>query len=111
MSVVPTGFAGSAAGTAAAHAAGQQTTQAESAATESRRATSAQRAEQAGGVAHPEDESQVFERDADGRRPWESPTKPAEKSPVADDQQAVEDNPPRGRDPSGQTGQYLDLCG
>lgn len=62
------------------------------------------KAEAAAGVGEPDGEDhQTGQRDGDGRRPWQQqPVSGAEVEALA---------PPRSKDPSGQSGNLLDLTG
>jgi hypothetical protein len=72
-------------------------------ATRQRKVESVERAEKAEGIGETDgSEHQSEERDADGRRPWERMGKPAQK-----DQEKKE----HVKDPSGQSGNLLDLSG
>ncbi len=70
---------------------------------EERRVYYGDKAEAAAGVGAPDGEDhQTDDRGADGRRPWEMPLPSQERQPRTDR---------RSQDPSGQTGQLLDLTG
>lgn len=82
-------------------------------ATHSRQAQSAERADNAAGIAATDgEEHQPQERDADGRRMWEeppgTPTHPAATIPGETDAAAPA---PPSRDASGERGLQLDLSG
>jgi len=71
-----------------------------------RRVQAEQRAENAAGIGQADGEDhESSERDADGRRPWEIGGR--SKSPAA----PPGDAPPQAKDPTGQTGNLLDLTG
>ena len=71
------------------------------------RVQSDKKAEMAAGIGETDGKDhETAERDADGRRLWEF-RRPEAKSDAADD---VE-NPPPAKDPTGQSGNVLDLSG
>ncbi len=109
MSMGPLGMAGSVAGglPQAHNAATERTSQ--QASDQARQASSEQKAESASGVGETEQDEQASERDADGRRLWES---------AGDERQAGEgdgssptQDHPQSKDPSGTSGGNLDLSG
>ena len=109
MSVGSLGIVGSLAGSALVQkAADVDRTQRESA--DAARQTEAEtRAENAAGIDQTKEESQTSDRDADGRRLWE---RPAERKKDVPD--ASEETPPATRpatDPTGESGQRLDITG
>jgi hypothetical protein len=107
MSIGHMGLIGSVAGTPLAQAKGADSDKAKhDASTQQARTQAAERANDAAGIGRTEEDSQADDRDADGRRPWELPAK--ETAPDALPPDAA---PPRSKDPSGQAGQQLDLCG
>lgn len=66
-----------------------------------------QKAELAAGIGQTEQDQESSERDADGRRPWESPAKGGKE-----DKSTAADVPVRqSKDASGQSGNQLDLTG
>jgi hypothetical protein len=68
--------------------------------------TNERKAEAAAGIGEADGENhQTGERDADGRRPWEFPA--AKQNPAED----ASKNPPLSRDPSGDSGNAIDLSG
>ena len=110
MSVGPLGgIAGSAAGSPLAQTQGAEPERsAQDAATQRRRIESDQKAESAAGIGEADGEDhETAERDADGRRLWETP--PAGNK----DQQTQEDTTSPGlvKDTTGQRGNLLDLSG
>jgi hypothetical protein len=112
MSIVPSGIATGASATPLAQPAAGQSQQADTAAGAARRAEAVQRAELAEGVGETEEKTDTQDRDADGRRPWERPQRRAPNSnPVQPAEEAASTEPPRAPDPTGQSGQLLDLCG
>jgi hypothetical protein len=105
------GVVGSAAGTPLSQAAGSETerTQKESLAS-TRQVEGQERAENAAGIGHTEQDQESSERDADGRRLWEAPAK---RKNGANNQPAEEDaaQSKQSKDPTGQSGTKLDLTG
>jgi len=96
----------SAAGSPLSQTAGAETerTQKDSAARE-RIIDSQAKSERAGGIGETQEDQQSAERDADGRRLWEAPPKKdIEDAEAADDQR-------RAKDPTGVSGNTLDLTG
>lgn len=65
-------------------------------------------AEQASGIGQTQEESEASERDADGRRLWEEPTRKKPAAEPASSPNAPGTPPP---DPTGQCGTQLDLLG
>lgn len=110
MSVGPLG--GIAAGAAGAPLAQTKGPEAERAQQDSsaqeRRAQNELKADSAAGIGETDGEDhETSERDADGRRPWEKPVRPAQ--PASEDVQAL--GPRRAKDASGESGTQLDLLG
>ena len=112
MSVGPLGgLAGSAAGAPLAQTHGSETDRAKhDAAAQQRKIRSDQKAEDAAGIGETDgDDHETEDRDADGRRLWEQSATPPE-----DETGGGEAGPSatgRGRDPTGQSGNVLDLSG
>jgi hypothetical protein len=109
MSIGPlSGIAGSVAGTSLAQTRGSEIDRAQQESTASElRVRGVEKAEMAAGVGQADgDNHQTAERDADGRRLWEFPQRPAEDESQGD---APHRAPPA--DPSGQSGNTLDLSG
>ncbi len=110
MSMVPlSGLLSSSAGTALSQATGSDTerTQKE-AAVQSRSADAEQHAEQSSGIGQTEQDQEISERDADGRRLWENPAA-AKKAATPMVETEVEER--QSKDPTGQSGTKLDLTG
>ncbi|HEX5442945.1 MAG TPA: hypothetical protein VFW87_03910 [Pirellulales bacterium] len=106
MSIGPTSFVGSVAGTPLSQAKGAELERAQhDAASQERQVAGDRQAENAAGVGSTEEESATGDRDADGHRLWE---KPPEK--LADNGDATADEH-RVKDPTGQSGSLLDLSG
>ncbi len=109
MSIASLGIIGGLATTAAPQRA-QETERAERQSVEQDRAVeTTERAENAAGIGQTEEDSQSSDRDADGRRLWEKPTRPkkadATPAPVTDSSASL------SKDPSGACGNQLDLLG
>jgi hypothetical protein len=102
------GIAGSVAGTSLAQTRGSEIDRAQQESTARElRAHSEEKAESAAGIGEADgDNHETSERDADGRRLWEFPRRQGE-------QDVVSDAPDRGKslDPTGQSGNTLDLSG
>lgn len=78
--------------------------------TRTRTTEQAQKAEDAAGIAQTDgEEHETEERDADGRRLWEAPHGDAAASETASPAEA--DEAPHSKDPTGMSGNQLDLCG
>lgn len=108
MSIGPAGgIAGSAAGAPLQSKGADSDRAAQEATAQQRQVDSQQAAEKASGVGQTEEDQETSERDADGRRLWEGDAEtPSE--PRADEQE----NPPGGsKDPTGESGNLLDLSG
>ncbi len=73
-----------------------------------RRVASAEKAEDAAGIAATDEDSETEDRDADGRRLWEETAKAAKNPEAA---AAIDESTPKSKDPSGQSGSQLDLSG
>lgn len=81
------------------------------AADRARQSQSEKKAEQAGGIGEAQHDEGAGDRDADGRRIWEenAEEKPSETE-ESDSTPTANDSPP-SKDPSGQSGNNLDLRG
>jgi len=109
MSMGPVGgVVGSAAGTSLSQAAGSETERAKESASQQRTVDANQKAELASGIGHTEQDQETSERDADGRRLWEAPTKRGDKKPTPEEEAAQSR---QSKDPTGQSGTKLDLTG
>lgn len=109
------GVQGSAAGAPLAQTRGSETekSQQQSSAT-ARQADAAEKSEKASGIGTTEEDQEASERDADGRRLYEDDSDGQEQS--ADGQQQSSEpvppaEPPKSKDPTGQSGGQLDLMG
>ena len=101
------GMIGSAAGAPLSQTAGSETERSQrDSSTQQRQVATDKSAEQAAGIGTTDEDQGASERDADGRRFWETP-------PPADaDAEEQPDQPPRhAKDPSGLCGGSLDLTG
>ena len=111
MSVGPLGMIGSSAGSPLAQSQGTDVNRAQQeTASQSRQTQMSEKAEQAAGVGQTEQDEQASDRDADGRRPWESPAGAAEAE-ASDSATAADDTARHSKDPTGQCGNQLDLSG
>ena len=113
MSMGPVGgLVGSAAGAPLSQTAGSETerTQRDTSA-QFRQLDGNERSEKAAGIGQTEQDQESSERDADGRRLWEAPTKPGKDgNEQAADGTAVGEAR-QSKDPTGQSGTKLDLTG
>jgi hypothetical protein len=112
MSVGPLGgAAGSAAGSPLAQTKSSDVERAQQDDTvQQRQIRSAEKAESASGIGETDGEDHdTAERDADGRRLWEGP--PAEAGAEASEEDPADENVPRSKDVTGQSGHMLDLSG
>ncbi len=108
MSMGPmSGVAGSAAGAPLSQASGSETERAQKdASAHQRQVETDKKAADAAGIGQTEEDQGTSERDADGRRFWETTDK---KIP---EQDADQSEPPRkAKDPTGNSGNSLDLTG
>src|SRR3954470_10553298 len=106
------GVVGSAAGTPLSQAAGSETerTQKESLAS-TRQVEGQERAENAAGIGHTEQDQESSERDADGRRLWEAPAKRKNGANNQSASEAAAAQSKQSKDATGQSGTKLDLTG
>ena len=111
MNIGPMGTIGSVAGTPLSQTKGSDVEKvAADTEAQSRLSQAQQRAENAAGIGQTEEDSEANDRDADGRRIWETRQQAPEDGPdMADDTPASD--PPRSKDPSGMSGTTLDLSG
>lgn len=114
MSIGPTsGILGSAAGAPLSQTKGAEAErQHQLGAQSDRKADSEVRAEKAAGIGQTEEDQGTGDRDADGRRMWETPEEESEE----DAQGPVLDTPPdhqtqKSKDATGEAGTQLDLTG
>lgn len=71
---------------------------------------SAAEAEAAEGIGETHEEQAAGDRDADGRRPWEFGDEPR-AAKIAEEEELTSQDGPHSKDPTGQTGLQIDLCG
>jgi hypothetical protein len=79
--------------------------------TQQRQVDAEQKAEMAAGIGQTREDQESSERDADGRRPWESPTK--KNADVHEENDVASSATPvrQSKDATGQCGNQLDLTG
>jgi hypothetical protein len=108
MSMAPLGGVfGSAAGAPLSQTAGSETERTQKDAQAAGRQVDAQQsADEAAGIGHTSEDQQSGERDADGRRPWEEPSKRSKTA--AEPTDAVQR---QSIDATGECGKQLDLTG
>jgi hypothetical protein len=106
---ITTGAIGSAAGAPLSQTAGAETERTQKDAASRERLVDGQdKSERASGIGTTEQDEQTSERDADGRRLWERAEKKKAPSAAGDDAGEPER---RAKDPSGMSGNALDLTG
>jgi hypothetical protein len=110
MSMVPLGgILGSAAGAPLSQTTGSEAERTQKdAQAQGRQVDSEERAERAAGIGQTDEDQESSERDADGRRLWETPGQ--------EDKESKEDDAPhapqrKSKDATGQSGTQLDLTG
>ncbi len=108
MSVGPTGFIGSFAGTQRAQSQGSDVERARAErANQQRQVTAEKQAEKAAGIGATDEDQGASDRDADGRKLWE-----IDESAPNSEGDATEKAPqPQNRDATGESGSKLDLSG
>ena len=108
MSIASFGIVGSLAGTALPQRAAETDKASRETVEQARAAQTAEKAADAAGIGHTEEDAQTSERDADGRRLWEQPAdaQPSPKRAAGPDLKL-----PLAKDPSGACGKLLDLVG
>ncbi len=114
MSIGSLGIIGSAAGTPLSQAKGTETDKtAQATSDQARQVQSDRHAESAAGIGQTEQDEQASDRDADGRRPWEVGGKRGGTLGSQDDSREgpTPESTPLSKDPTGQTGNQLDLSG
>jgi hypothetical protein len=103
------GIAGSAAGTSLSQTSGSEAERArKDALTQNRQTDAASKAELASGIGQTEQDQETSERDADGRRLWESPQEAAARAAEGEE---IEGTARQSKDATGQSGTQLDLTG
>ena len=111
MSVGPMGMIGSIAGTPLSQTKGSETEKGvDDTARQARASQAQQKAENASGIGQTEEDSEANDRDADGRRIWEDGRGETPGEPE-DTDVAPPDQTPRSKDPTGMSGNALDLSG
>ncbi len=109
MSIGSLGLIGSVAGTPLAQARGSDIDRSkEGAGNHQRQVDSVERASAAAGIGVTQEDSQASDRDADGRRLWETDPQSPSAQDAASDPAA---DAPRAKDPAGIAGQQLDVSG
>jgi hypothetical protein len=110
MTMAPLGgIVTSAAGAPLSQTAGSETERVQKDALHQQRQTDAsEQAAAAAGIGQTDEDQQSSERDADGRRFWEAPTKPQART---DKEETAETVVRQSKDASGQSGTQLDLTG
>lgn len=109
MNVGSLGLAGTVAGTQLAQAKGSDIDKAKADATHQQRHTdSALKADAAAGIGTTQGDTETSDRDGDGRRVWELDGEKKADTPA---QGELPGAPPLSKDPTGSSGQQLDLCG
>lgn len=109
MSMGSLGLIGSIAGTPLAQAKGSDIDKAKSeVANQQRKTESVEKADAASGIGVTQGDSETSDRDADGRRIWE-----IDPTAKAKDEQAIDPSGPLplSKDPTGNSGKQIDLCG
>jgi hypothetical protein len=105
---VTSGLAGSAAGTPLSQTAGAETERSQKdSAVRERLIDGQNKSERASGIGTTEQDQQADERDADGRRLWEA----TGKQKKAHEDQPTDEPDRRAKDPTGLSGNALDLTG
>jgi hypothetical protein len=105
---ITTGLPASAAGAPRAQTAGAETERSQKdGATRERLVDSQDKSERASGIGTTDEDQQADDRDADGRRMWER----AAKDDAAKPDEHADEPERRVKDPTGQTGNALDLTG
>lgn len=111
MSVGPMGMIGSIAATPLSQTKGSDVEKAaQDTSNQARSGQASERAENAAGIGQTEEDSEANERDADGRRLWEAGPQP-EEAAADETADAPRDAGPQSKDPSGMSGNTIDLSG
>lgn len=112
MSIGPTPLAAAAAGASLAQIKGSDIDRAAHAdAAQSRQAASSDKAEKAAGIGTTEEDQEVEDRDADGRRLWEAEAESSPQEEQASPEEGQAGQPHQSKDPTGQRGNQIDLSG
>ncbi len=107
MQTGPLGIVGAAAATSMAQRQGETDRLQHDTANQARQAAGEQSAEAASGIGKTDHDEGASDRDADGRRVWETGGRRQDHAENA----SAEPLPPQGKDASGQSGLNLDLSG
>jgi hypothetical protein len=108
MNVGPMGMIGSVAGSPLSQTRGADLEKATQDTSEQARTTRvAEQAEKASGIGQTEEDTESNDRDADGRRLWEAQPEQTGQTPTQGD--GSEDSGPRSKDPTGASGNTLDV--
>lgn len=107
MSIGPSGIIGSAAGSQLSQAQGTDLNKAQQdTANQARQIETDRKAESAAGIGETEQDEQISDRDADGRRLWEEPLGKGEQ-----EDETTTEPPHKSKDATGSKGNKLDLNG
>jgi hypothetical protein len=107
MSIGPTGFVSSVAGSPLSQVKGESERTRDATAVNERRAAADAKASDAAGIGRTDGDQEAGDRDADGRRLYEAPPEPKRR----DEESVLDEEPPRPADPTGTSGTQLDLTG
>ena len=111
MSVGPMGMIGSIAGTPLSQTKGSEVEKAtEDTAQQTRAERADEKAEKASGIGQTEEDSEASDRDADGRRLWEDSGRSSQDEP-SNAEAVPPGESPKSKDPTGMSGNTLDLTG
>jgi hypothetical protein len=105
------GVIGSAAGAPLSQTSGSETERAKESASQSRQVDANEKAERAAGIGQTEQDQESSERDADGRRFWETPAKPGESQGEQNESSKAGAASRQSKDATGNSGTKLDLTG
>ena len=111
MSIASLGIMGGLATTAGAQRTADTERVERDATDQSRAATADEHAENAAGIGQTEEDSQSADRDADGRRLWEKPTRPKKPDATVATPALTDPASHLSKDPTGSCGNELDLLG
>ena len=111
MSVGPMGMIGSISGSPLAQTKGSEVEKAaQDTANQARKGQALEQAENAAGIGQTEEDSETSERDADGRRMWEA-SETAEPTVADEPLDPTGEANPRSKNPTGMSGNTIDLSG
>jgi hypothetical protein len=111
MSIASLGIMGGLATTAGAQRAADTQRVDSDTTDQSRAVTADEHAESAAGIGQTEEDSGTTDRDADGRRLWENTRRKKTAAPAATPTSSEIPLPPISKDPTGASGNQLDLVG